>query len=123
VFAYSVDRTVQGFDGPVNYTIEDYGYKFFGVQGKTSQDVTAQEHIDVLCNAQELVDSAVSKTCNVSPDMPWDDFKDLYMRAWKLGAKGCTTFNPGGKRMGILKAKTEEPSSCRITEDGRRECE
>lgn len=123
VFAYSVDRTVQGFDGPMNYTIEDYGYKFFGVKGKASQDVTAQEHIDVLCNAQELVDSAVSKTCNVSPDMPWDDFKDLYMRAWKLGAKGCTTFNPGGKRMGILKAKTEEPSSCRITEDGRRECE
>ena len=115
VFALSVERTVQEFDGAVNYTIEDYGAKFFGVRGKTADRVTAQEHVDVLCCAQEFVDSAVSKTCNVSPEMPWEDFKGLYVRAWKGGAKGCTTFNPGGKRMGILKAKAEEATSCRIT--------
>lgn len=115
VFALSVERTVQEFDGAVNLTIEDYGYKFFGVTGKTADKVTAQEHVDVLCCAQEFVDSAVSKTCNVSPDMPWEDFKELYVRAWKGGAKGCTTFNPGGKRMGILKAKEEEKVSCQIT--------
>lgn len=116
VFALSVERTVQEFDGPVTRTIEDYGYSVFGVHGRTADKVTAQEHVDVLCDAQEFVDSAVSKTCNVSPDMPWEDFKDLYVRAWKGGAKGCTTFNPGGKRMGILKAKEEEePVSCQIT--------
>lgn len=123
VFSYEADRTIQEFDGPATYHVKDYGVEFLGVYGKTSDRVTAQEHIDVLCAAQKYVDSSVSKTCNVSPEMDWEEFKDLYMRAWKGGAKGCTTFNPGGKRMGILVAKPEEPAACRITEDGRRECE
>lgn len=127
VYAYEVERTVQEFDGPVDYTLVDYGVKFLEVRGKRTSEVTADEHVAVLCTAANLVDSAVSKTCNVSPDMPWEDFKRLYMAAWEGGAKGCTTFNPGGKRMGILRAKVEkadaEASACRITEDGRRECE
>ena len=126
VYAYEADRTIQEFDGPVEYHVEDYGVKYLEVRGKTADQVTADEHVAVLCVATRYVDSAVSKTCNVSPDMPWDDFKNLYMAAWAGGAKGCTTFNPAGKRMGILQAKSEEPeegAACRITEDGRRECE
>lgn len=125
VFSFAADRTIQEFDGPVTYHVEDYGAKFLATRGKTADQITAEEHVAVLCAAQEFVDSAVSKTCNVSPDMPWEDFKALYMRAWEGGAKGCTTFNAGGKRMGVLQAKSDEPeaTACRITEDGKRECE
>jgi ribonucleoside-diphosphate reductase alpha chain len=66
-----------------------------------------QEHVDVLISAAERVDSAVSKTCNVPPNTPWEDFKNVYVQAWERGAKGCTTFNVGGKRMGILKAGSQ----------------
>lgn len=79
--------------------------------------------------ASGLVDSAVSKTCNVPASTSWEDFKRIYFSAWEFGAKGCTTFNMGGKRIGILKDAAqdddEEPAvACRIdNETGRRECE
>jgi ribonucleoside-diphosphate reductase alpha chain len=58
--------------------------------------------VDVLVRAQGFVDSAVSKTINTDGSMPWEDFKDVYLRAYKKGAKGCTTFNVDGKRAGIF---------------------
>ena len=127
VFAVDVERTIIEFDGPKQYDVRDYGTAFLGVENpRTATEVTAQEHVDVLCAAQEFVDSSVSKTCNVSPTMDWDEFKDLYVRAWKGGAKGCTTFNPGGKRMGILVAKPaeEDGAACKIDpETGRGTCD
>lgn len=125
VFAYDVDRQIIGPDNVARtFTFEDYGKSVLGVRGKVSSEVTADEHLGVLATAQGLVDSAVSKTCNVDGSMPWDDFKNIYMEAWRRGCKGCTTFNKDGKRMAILEERDETPSSCRIdTETGRRECE
>ena len=126
VFSKSVVRTVQTFDGPTQQTVEDYAYATWGTEPKECKDVTAAEHLAVLLVAQEFTDSAVSKTCNVSPDMPWSEFKAIYMDAWKGGAKGCTTFNPEGKRMGILKAAVAKDSegSCEIDpETGRSDCQ
>ena len=66
--------------------------------------------------------------------MKWDDFKHLYVSAWEGGAKGCTTFNSGGKRFGILVAPVQESEeaveetpnelSCAIdVKTGRKSCE
>lgn len=132
VFGYGFDRTIQTFDGEKIERVEDYGYRVFGVKGKTADKVTAAEHISVLVNAANRVDSAVSKTCNVSPTMPWTDFKQLYINAWEGGAKGCTTFNSGGKRFGILTPvqeaeeaiEQEEVGGCSIDSNtGRKSCE
>jgi len=108
VFSLGYDRTINMPDGQRVERVDDYGLRVFGVEGKTADQVTAQEHVAALNVAQQHVDSAVSKTCNVSPDMPWEGFKSIYIDAWKGGAKGCTTFNSGGKRFGILVADTEE---------------
>ena len=114
--------------GEVTVDVFDYGFATFGVQPKTADQVTADEHVAVLTTAAKLVDSAVSKTCNVPPTMPWADFKGLYLKAYEGGAKGCTTFNPGGKRLGIFiakkKAEVSEGDTCTIDfETGRRSCE
>lgn len=83
-------------------------------------EVTADEHLAVLATAQRWVDSDVSKTCNVPANMPWHDFKNLYTKAWELGCKGITTFNPSGKRFGVLR----EATTCYIDEEtSKRECE
>lgn len=120
VFDYEVERTILGFDAPETYKITDYGLREFGVEGKRAKDCTADDHVSVLIEASQHVDSAVSKTCNVNPNMKWEDFKQIYFRAWEGGAKGCTTFNPGGKRMGILK----EVEACVYDpETGTRTCE
>jgi len=136
VFGYSFDRTVQEFSGPRTETVEDYGARVFGVRGKTASRVTVEEHVAVLTTAALRVDSAVSKTCNVPIDISWTDFKNVYIKSWEGGAKGCTTFRLGGKRSGILVVKddgtdpaqetpAEEPESqCRLDPvTGRRECE
>jgi len=80
-----------------------------------------------LAIASKYSDSAVSKTCNVSPKMPMEEFQQIYLDAYQRGAKGCTTFNSGGKRYGILNATEEteqEATACYIDPDtGKKTCE
>jgi len=108
VFSYGYDRTIQTENGPIIEEVKDYAYRTWGVRGKKANDCTADEHLAVLALSSRYVDSAVSKTINCSPEMPWEDFKSIYIKAWEQGCKGCTTFNSGGKRFGILNDKPEE---------------
>ena len=123
------DRTIAQFDGHQIERVEDYAYNQ-GVSGRTANEITADEHVDVLCLASKYVDSAVSKTCNVGDDVTYDEFKQLYYKAWKGGCKGITTFRAAGKRFGILnevKPEKEEPAkaeACFIDPDtGQKSCE
>ena len=101
VFSHYYDRTIQTFEGPKVERVEDYAYAR-GVEGKTANDISVQDHLAVLLLAQHYVDSACSKTCNVGDDVSYEDFKKVYVDAWKGGAKGCTTFRLSGKRFRIL---------------------
>lgn len=125
VFGYSSSRIIQEFDGPRSVEVDDYGVRFFDYYGKLADDCTIDDHLGVLLTAQRYMDAAVSKTCNVNPEMPWEEFKSVYVRAWEGGAKGVTTFNPGGQRLGILKKvekKTE--GACFIDPaTGERSCD
>ena len=107
VFSHYYDRTIQTFEGPKVERVEDYAYAK-GVQGKTANETTVQEHLSVLLLAQHYVDSACSKTCNVGDDVGYEEFKQVYVDAWKGGAKGCTTFRLSGKRYGVLTTVEEE---------------
>lgn len=112
VFAYEEVRWVNTPEGMREFDVQDYGYRVLGVKGKLASDVTAEEHIMVISAAQRYMDSSVSKTCNVDGSMPWAEFKNIYMRAWRLGAKGCTVFNKDGRRMGIRKASESHEKNC-----------
>jgi ribonucleoside-diphosphate reductase alpha chain len=108
VFSHFYDRTIQTFDGPKVERVEDYGYRVFGVKGKTANDLSVFDHVKVLNLASQYVDSACSKTCNVGDEVTWEQFKDVYMQAYLGGASGCTTFRASGKRYGILNAASVE---------------
>lgn len=125
VFSLRSKRTVNMADGVQEVPVLDYGLANFGVEGKTCDQVTVQEHLDVLIAASERVDSAVSKTCNVPSNIPWADFKDIYMQAWERGAKGCTTYRVGGKRGAILKADNDNEGGACVYDPatGVRSCE
>lgn len=126
VFSHYYDRTIQTFDGTLIERVDDYAYRVTGLKGKTSGECTAQEHLKVLTAIQVYVDSACSKTINIDPMTTWEDFKNIYMAAYKEGAKGCTTFNPNGKRFGILnevKEDDESAKACYIDpKTGNKEC-
>lgn len=108
VFSHYYDRTIQTFDGPKVERVDDYGYREFGVKGKTADELSVFDHVKVLNVASRYVDSACSKTCNVGDDVSWEDFKRVYMEAYDGGSSGCTTFRASGKRYGILNASTSE---------------
>lgn len=125
-FAYSVDRTVKTFDGENIVPLKDFAVREYQVYGKKADDVPALDHVKVLAVAQKWTDSGVSKTCNVSSKMAWEDFKELYMYAWEHGCKGCTTFNKDGKRFAMMVDKKEEEpkvEACYIDpKTGTKEC-
>lgn len=94
-FSLKYDRRTIMPDGGIEWwPVYDYAYDVWGVSGKTSGQLTAKEHIDVLVEASKLVDSACSKTCNVGDEVPFEEFKNLYIMAYDGGASGCTTFRP-----------------------------
>lgn len=126
VFSLEYSRTILTNAGQIIEKVTDFGWREFGVRGRTADELSPEEHVAVLVNAQQYVDSAVSKTCNVGDTVSWERFKDLYMAAWRGGAKGCTTFRAAGKRMGVLTKEdmTEESLACTIDpETGARSCE
>jgi ribonucleoside-diphosphate reductase alpha chain len=132
VFSTSYDRTINTEDGPTITRVYDYGYATLGTQHpKTADECTIDDHLGVLSVATKWSDSAVSKTINVGDDITFTEFKDIYMKAWKLGCKGVTTFRSAGKRYGILNKVDEveqeleaEGSACYIDlQTGKRTCE
>jgi ribonucleoside-diphosphate reductase alpha chain len=108
VFSHFYDRTIQTFDGPTIERVDDYGYREFGIKGKTADELSVFDHVRVLNVASQYVDSACSKTCNVGDDVSWEDFKKVYMQAYEGNSSGCTTFRASGKRFGILNASASE---------------
>ncbi|HMM75107.1 MAG TPA: adenosylcobalamin-dependent ribonucleoside-diphosphate reductase [Gammaproteobacteria bacterium] len=58
----------------------------------TANDVSPAEHLAMQAAAQRWIDSSISKTINVPTDLSFDDFKSIYLDAWRCGLKGCTTF-------------------------------
>ena len=129
VFSHYYDRTIRTFDGDQTERVKDYAYNL-GVKGRTSNELSVHEHVEVLALAQHYVDSAVSKTCNVGDDISFEEFKEVYYKAWKNGCKGITTFRAAGKRYGILVEvkedqadETPKAEACFIDpETGQKEC-
>ena len=60
----------------------------------TAQELTPDDHIAMQAAVQPYVDSAISKTINVPEEMSFEAFGDVYMKAWRSGLKGCTTYRP-----------------------------
>ena len=127
-FAINYKRRTIMPDGSIKWwNVYDYAYDQWGIKGRTSGELTAKEHIDVLCEASKLVDSACSKTCNVGNEVSFEDFKNLYLQAYEGGASGCTTFRPASieTRGEVMKAMPEvkEGEACFIDPvTGERSC-
>ena len=111
------------------YQIMDWAELHAGWCGRDSSQVTAEEHVKVLTTASQFVDSAVSKTCNVGDDVTFEEFENIYRKAYDEGASGCTTFRLSGKRFGIMEKTKEEikkppVEACYIDpETGMRTCD
>lgn len=129
VFSHYYDRTIWREQSQSVERVSDYAYSQ-GIEGVTANQVNIDQHVDILALASNYVDSAVSKTCNVGDDISFEEFKNVYYKAWKEGCKGITTFRASGKRYGVLNEvspeksdETEKAQACFIDpETGQKEC-
>jgi ribonucleoside-diphosphate reductase alpha chain len=54
---------------------------------------------------QKYIDSSISKTINCPADLSFEAFKDVYLQAYELGCKGCTTYRPNEITGAVLEVK------------------
>ena len=84
--------------------VEDYGVSYLKNIKKwnaeagwaaCTMDLDVQAHVNTMSLFANWVDSAISKTINLPNDYPYDDFKNVYKKAWEKGIKGFTTYRAG----------------------------
>lgn len=63
----------------------------------TANDLTPEEHLDILEVFSNYVDLSCSKTINLPYEATVEDVEDIYMQAWERGIK-CVTIYRNGSR-------------------------
>lgn len=112
VFAYAYKRKVLQKDGSrTEEEVVDYAVQMWrDLKGDAAlpdyfvnaQTLAPKDHVAMQAAAQEWVDSSISKTINCPEDISFEAFKDVYMAAWDLGCKGCTTYRPNDVTGSVL---------------------
>lgn len=104
-FAWSYSRLKRMADGSKKeYVVEDHAYRVYRAMGRdldqlppafvSALDISATDHMLMVAAVSPYVDAAISKTVNVPEDYPYEEFKNLYIQAWRKGLKGITTYRP-----------------------------
>jgi ribonucleoside-diphosphate reductase alpha chain len=122
VFAFSYNRKRRQPDNSyVEEEVEDYAFALWRKMKSdapppehsfvSAQTLTPGDHLAMQSAAQEFIDSSISKTVNCPEDISFEDFADVYTRAYDLGCKGCTTYRPNSITGSILSVAptTAEP--------------
>ena len=99
--------------------VEDYAVKYLkninqwdssADYAKTTTSLSVDQHIKMMEVIAPYIDAAMSKTVNLPNDYPYEDFKNLYINAWKTGyIKGLTTYRAGTMSSVLKSTKEEKP--------------
>ena len=112
-FSWTYTRKKRQADGSTtSYEVHDHAWRMFKALGGDTEhlpesfvsalDMSARDHIAMMQAVQPFIDTAISKTVNVPADYPYDDFKDLYLQAWRARLKGLATYRPNTIRGAVL---------------------
>ncbi len=120
VFAYAYTRKVLQKDGSRSEEeVVDYAVtKWRDMHGDAplpdyfvnAQTLPPLDHVKMQAAAQKWIDSSISKTINCPEDISFDDFSQVYMAAWDMGCKGCTTYRPNAVTGSVLTVSDSKPA-------------
>ncbi|MGH6931277.1 MAG: adenosylcobalamin-dependent ribonucleoside-diphosphate reductase [Dongiaceae bacterium] len=116
VFSFKYSRNLLMPDGTrQSEEVTDYAYRLFHrLKGEATplpdyfvdaQSLTPGDHVVMQAAAQKYIDSSISKTINCPADLSFEAFKDVYLQAYELGCKGCTTYRPNEITGSVLEVK------------------
>ncbi len=92
-FAYRLFRRLKGDNAPLPDSFVD------------AQSLSPGDHVVMQAAVQKYIDSSISKTINVPADVSFEAFKNVYLQAYELGCKGCTTYRPNDVTGAVLELK------------------
>ena len=118
VFAFSYNRNVLMPDGTRrSEEVADYAVRLFRrLRGEDvplpdyfvdAQTLHPRDHVKMQAAVQKYIDSSISKTINVPEDIDFEAFKDVYLQAYELGCKGCTTYRPNDVTGAVLEVRKD----------------
>jgi ribonucleoside-diphosphate reductase alpha chain len=118
IFSFKYTRNVLMPDGTRREEeVTDHAYRLFRrLRGENAplpdyfvdaQSLAPADHLVMQAAVQNYIDSSISKTINIPVDFPFERFKDVYLRAYELGCKGCTTYRPNEVTGSVLQVKKE----------------
>jgi ribonucleoside-diphosphate reductase alpha chain len=113
VFDFHYQRRVLERDGTTRTEqVEDYAHALyrtrFGAAAPltdafvTAEELTPRAHLEMQAAVQAHVDSSISKTINCPANLSFEAFEDVYLQAYDLGLKGCTTYRPNAITGAVL---------------------
>ncbi|QXN71515.1 ribonucleotide reductase [Rhodobacter phage RcIroh] len=136
IFAYGYTRKVLQPDGSkVEERVQDYAVAAWHGQGGgasfgelpdyfvTAQDLPPEAHLRMQAAAQRWIDSSISKTINLPREISFEDFEAVYLRAYDLGCKGCTTYRPNDVTGSVLAVEEVKPEPIAVDGDEGGACE
>ncbi|MDA8522712.1 adenosylcobalamin-dependent ribonucleoside-diphosphate reductase [Acidovorax sp. NCPPB 4044] len=120
-FSWTYTRRKREADGSTSqYAVEDHAWRLYRALGGnvdalpdyfvSALQMPAREHIAMMETVQPFIDTAISKTVNVPADYPYEDFKNLYLHAWRARLKGLATYRPNTILGAVLEAAAPVPA-------------
>jgi len=127
-YSWAYIRKKRQADGTTKeYQVEDHAYRMYRLEGGDTEhlpesfvsalSISAIDHMRMVAAVAPYIDSAVSKTVNVPADYPFEEFEELYLRAWECGLKGLATYRPNNVTGAVLSEKGEEPAQATIPDE------
>ncbi|MBH9552093.1 adenosylcobalamin-dependent ribonucleoside-diphosphate reductase [Inhella gelatinilytica] len=121
-FSWTYQRKKRQADGShKEYAVEDHAYRLFRhLHGSAAPlppafvsalEISALDHAAMVGAVAPFIDTAISKTVNVPADYPFEDFRELYTQAWKLGLKGLATYRPNAVLGSVLSVTPAAPAT------------
>jgi len=115
VFAFQYIRHILMPDGSRrDEEVSDYAHRLYRrLKGENAapteffvdaQNLGTRDHLVMQAAVQKFIDSSISKTINCPESISFEDFKDVYMQAFDLGCKSCTTYRPNAVTGAVLEA-------------------
>ncbi|MBY0455269.1 MAG: adenosylcobalamin-dependent ribonucleoside-diphosphate reductase [Burkholderiaceae bacterium] len=121
-FSWMYKRKKREADGSTSeYAVEDHAWRLYRELGGdvkqlpayfvSALEMSADAHIAMMEAVQPFVDTAISKTVNIPADYPYDDFKGLYLQAWRARLKGLATYRPNSILGSVLEVHAAPPAT------------
>ncbi|MGP1691283.1 MAG: adenosylcobalamin-dependent ribonucleoside-diphosphate reductase [Giesbergeria sp.] len=124
-FSWMYKRRKREADGSMaEYSVEDHAWRLYRELGGdvnklpdyfvSALEMSADGHIAMMKTVQPFVDTAISKTVNIPADYPYEDFKGLYLQAWRAKLKGLATYRPNSILGSVLETHAAPGSEAAV---------